>query len=195
MEESDQLLVISLQRFGFQVPENLKTLSQIDSDLLISIGIQFLQKMNVALSKALQSTQKFRKVTKLSEDLNKFCGLRVEVNSFMNPNLNDVRRILMQFISKFSIERSEEQHQATIEERIAQQKLQLRRTIFRTWLREDWVHPCLIDQKNAQRFRTLETNVQLDGKSLRRNYIIQNFDAEIKSNMFASIARVIDLAA
>ncbi len=53
------------------------------------------------------SKQTFRVATKLSEDLNKHAGLRIDLNSLMNPQLNDLRKAIVHLISKISLSDAE----------------------------------------------------------------------------------------
>lgn len=53
------------------------------------------------------------------------------------------------------------------------------------------IHPCLQEDDNSKPFRTYETNIALDSKTLKRIDITQNFDEEIRPNMLDSVVQVV----
>lgn len=100
------MLVQSLRSFGFLFDESLTNLMQLDTERLILIVIQFFEKMGmdnlkVSSLKSLKSS-KFRQAAKLQEDLANEYGLRVEVQTLLNPNVNDSRKLVVNCLSRIS---------------------------------------------------------------------------------------------
>ncbi|KRW98547.1 hypothetical protein PPERSA_00039 [Pseudocohnilembus persalinus] len=196
MEEQDKLLLTSLQTLKFNTEKQINSLNEITGDILIEICIQFLIKLGHQY-KPINTTQKFRIATKISEEIQKNENIKIEISTLINPNPTELRKVLISLFSRLSMsdtQQDEHTKQDTQEERNLNTKKLNKKQIFKQWKQREWIHPALIEEQKNTNFRNYETNIELESKNFQKVLLISNFNQEIKQNLFSSLCRVLDNA-
>ncbi|CAD8134204.1 unnamed protein product [Paramecium pentaurelia] len=190
MEDQDQMLLKSLQLQGIQI--QTQSLPQLTCEDLISIFLQFFQlsgtqAFEISSIKSIKSS--FRRVGKIQEMLYPI-GIRIDIQSIVNPNPQESRKIIVSLLSKLSQSNKKETgaKHLTFEERLQEEKANYRTNQIQNFFQE-WVNPSLCAFPEVeQRFLRLHVLNIIKKEPL----IKQVANKGVRKYLYHSIVRVMD---
>jgi hypothetical protein len=117
------------------------------------------------------------------------------VNTLMNPNINDLRKVLVAIISKAATDEEENKEKGnfqSLEDQIMFEREKLRQNKLRAWLKEEWILPELSEQK-YNNFRNFDLNGELGAPSLRKRLLLTGLEGLKGIGIFSTLARKLNI--